>query len=241
MIVLRALLLAGVLGAPLMADTISVYFSGLIFNSEIPGISVGDSFSGAMTWESSGTVLGQGGGSVNYGFFQPNDGVTVMVDGFTFSGLSFLDFFAGTGVSVTTSNADVLAGFSNTGPGRLATNYNGLTLDAVAANFVGNLNFNPSNAIPDPFNISDLILPGTANDPTSIGVQLDNGVSNLFFNGYIDTVSATPEPSTEYLTATVLFAAALVRCHAARNSVHGRLQQPNQPLNTASLFSSAIT
>jgi hypothetical protein len=180
------------LGAP-----ITVTFFGLISDSTLPGIAVGDSFNGLMTFETSASVLGSGGNYVNYGSFLPADGATVTVDGFTFSGASYLNLLVsnGPGGAGPVPNTDFVAGSSDGLFGTLSTNYSGLRLDGVDAQFVGNLNFLGSNAIPNPFDSAD-VIPGTTAVPTLVFVQLDNGTSNSVFHGYISSVTAIPEPGT---------------------------------------------
>src|SRR5438105_4509686 len=82
---------------PAAASSIVVAFSGTINSSSVAGIGAGNNFTGHMVYETSGSVLGSGPGSINYGFFQSQDGVSVVVNGFNFIGTSYLNLFLANG------------------------------------------------------------------------------------------------------------------------------------------------
>jgi hypothetical protein len=110
-------------------------------------------------------VFGDGPSGTNYGFFEPQDGVSVTVDGFDFVGASYLNMYVGKGPNNGSGygdiNADLLAGNSDGVFGTLSTNYPGTTLTDVAVNFLGDLNFLNSSDISNPFNTGNVIVPGT--------------------------------------------------------------------------------
>jgi hypothetical protein len=190
---------------PGLGGSITVIFSGLIEDSSLPGIAVGDSFGGEITYETNASVVGSGSTFVNYGSFLPGDGAEVAVDGFSFSGASYLNLLVsnGPGGASPVSNTDFVAGSSDGVSGTLLTNYPGLRLDAVDAQFVGNLNFLGSNSIPNPFAAAD-VIPGSPADPTLVFVQLDNGTSDFTLHGLISSVAVTPEPETLPLVGMTL-------------------------------------
>jgi len=199
---------------PAGAATIEIAFQGSVTQSSVPGIAAGDPFSGLMVYETSGTVLGGSSGYINYGFFQPADGVSIAVDGFSFAGGGYLNMFLARGPNnesdYGTVNTDILQGSSDDVFGSVSTTYSGLSLDNVVAQFLGNLNFLGSYAVPSPFDVGDLILPGTSANPTTAYVQLDNGTTDFTFNGSIADVEivpdtpAVPEPSVVLLAGSGL-------------------------------------
>lgn len=186
------------LGSFCFANTITVDFSGTISTSSLAGVAVGDPFTGSMTYETTGTVLGSGPGSINYGFYQPQDGVVINVDGFTFAGSSYLNMniVDPPYTTIPDHTADSLQGSSDGVSGSLFTNYPGLRLDFDLASFSVNPLLVPSNAIPNPFNLADVYLPGTTADPAQVYAQLDNGSSDFTILGNITAASVAPEPST---------------------------------------------
>src|SRR5258708_1071268 len=109
-------------GAP-----ITMTFSGQIFDSALAGIAVGDLFNGEMTYETTASVLGSGPPFIKYGRFVPSGGVTITVDGFTFSGASYLNLLVsnGPGGASPVPNTDFVAGSSDGVFGTLSTNYSG--------------------------------------------------------------------------------------------------------------------
>lgn len=180
------------------ASTIYLSFTGTIANSSLPGVAAGDTFSGTMTYETTGTVLSSGPASINCGFFQPQDGVVINVDGYTFAGSSYLNMAIPDAPynSIPDTSADSLQGSTDSTFGSLFTSYPLLRLDETVANFTVNPLLVPSNTIPNPFNLADVYLPGTTNDPAQAFVQLDNGSTDFTFLGNIDTVTVEPEPPT---------------------------------------------
>ena len=185
------------------AGTIEVVFSGTISISSLPGVAVGDSFSGTMTYETTpGTVFDNTATLANYGFFQPQDGVVIIVDGYTFAGSSYLNMAIDDtpDTTIPDKSVDVLQGSSDGVFGTLSTNYPALTLGATVASFSVNPALVPGNAIPNPFNLSDVVFPGTTSDPDQVYAQL----GSLSITGNINDITVAPEPSTFLLIGSAL-------------------------------------
>jgi hypothetical protein len=185
-----AILLA--LCASCFGGTITVLVSGQISSSTVPGVVAGNPFSGSFTYETTGVDLGSGPASQNWGFLQPQDGVTLTVDGFTFAGAGYLNM----AIQDTPFNSipdltkDLLQVSSDGVSGTLSSNYPGLTLAFVLANFAVDPSLIPGNAIPNPFDLSKVVVPGNPNDPAIIAVHL----GNFQFLGDITQVTVAPEP-----------------------------------------------
>jgi hypothetical protein len=203
---------------PIFADSISVNFSGTIASSSLPGVGAGDPFSGSFTYETTGTILGSGSASINYGFFLTQDGVVINVDGFSFGGVSYLNMNITDPpfTPVLDQNVDYLQVSSDGVFGSLNTNYSGVTLDSVLAQFGVDPILVPSNAIPNPFNLANVVIPGSSSDPAQVGVHLDNGSMDFFLLGNIASVEVVPEPATFGLVGMVLSASVLLRRVGAR-------------------------
>ncbi len=203
------------------ADTVVVNFSGTIASSSVPGVAIGDPFSGSFTYETTGTIFGSGPASINYGFFLPQDGVVINADGFTFGGASYLNMnivdppFN----SILDQSVDYLSVSSDGVFGSLHTNYPGLRLDGTVAEFGVNPILVPSNAIPNPFNLADVVIPGNSSDPARVFVQLDNGFADFTLLGDITAAEVVPAPepaATFGMFAMVLGCSVLLRRVAER-------------------------
>jgi len=201
------------------AGSIVVDFSGTIASSSVLGIAAGDPFSGSFTYETTGTNLGSGPDSINWGFFLPQDGVVINVDGFTFDGASYLNMsIVDTPLTpILDKSVDYLSVDSDFVYGSLYTNYPGVELDYTLAQFGVTPIFVPSNEIPNPFNLADIAIPGTSSDPAQAAVQLYNGSVDFNFLGNITAAEVVPEPATFGLVGMVLGCSVLLR-RVARKS-----------------------
>jgi hypothetical protein len=195
------------------ASTITVDFWGTITTSSLPGVNFGDPFSGSFTYETTGTTFGNSSTLANYGFFLPQDGVVVNADGFTFAGASYLNMSIADipFTAIPDPTADQLGVSTDDVFGTLSTNYPGLTLVGTAAQFAVNPALVPSNAIPNPFNLAEVILPGTTADPARAFVHLGNSSTDFTFLGNIDSAIMLPEPTTFAMVLTALSCWALIR------------------------------
>lgn len=203
--------------SPAAAGSIVVTFGGTIDSSSVAGIGIGDQFTGQMVYKTSGVLFGGGPTGTNYGFFQPQDGVSVTVDGFDFVGSSYLNMYVANGpnngAGLGGPDADFLQGASDGLFGTLSTTYPGATLILVAVDFIGDPNFLSSADIPIPFNSGNIIVPGTPANPTAIFMRFGDGGA---ISGYINIVDTeVPEPSTLLLTGAFL----ALLCHKVRLSI----------------------
>ncbi len=150
------------------AGSITVAFSGTIFGSDTPGVAIGESFSGTMTYDPMAPVFGNLVGGVEYRSASPQDGIVIDVDGFAFMGFSNLEvrvedsaYAPGLGVP----NAKYIQG-NCCFPGGLSNYPSTLgTLDEVIVGLFVNPSLVPNDVLPNPFNPADVILPAANGDP----------------------------------------------------------------------------
>jgi hypothetical protein len=190
-------------------SSITVSYSGTIFASNVPGISVGDPFNGNFTYSipEFGFVFPD---TATYVLEQPNDGVQLFVSGYS--------FIAGPSFGLTMSmilDPSFLPGTHYFSVGRNVANYTGtfttdypdFEFNQINAQLIGNTSLFPNTALPDPFRTQDvlfgLIPDGSgATLASTAGVLLIDDSSGerefYVFSGLIDSIetTATPEPGT---------------------------------------------
>lgn len=183
------------------AENITVSYSGTISYSEIPNVSVGDPFSGYFTYSVPSAILSDSPTLIEYSMNQPGDGLYFTVDGYWFSvapntNLALTAWYSyptGAGTDNFLSALETIAS-----PGaQFSTNYsNAYSFIQSGAQFLGNGLLQPSNALPYPFNPSDVILGYNGGYFTSAGVDVQEGSSVFGAFGLIDQiqVTETPEP-----------------------------------------------
>lgn len=179
--------------APLaFGETIAVTYSGHIDASQVPDIPVGAVFTGSVSYNSAGTILSSGANYVNYSVGGSGFSIVLNVGGFTFSGSNYLNMLVSRGpnnsklipnADIVDINADALS--------TLSTSYNGRVFSGLLTEFAGPVAFLQSNAIPDPFNITELFLGSTA--PLSrVDLFLNppgTTSSGASVSGYVDSVT----------------------------------------------------
>jgi hypothetical protein len=187
------------------AGNITVSYSGTMWYSQLPGISVGDPFSGYMTYSVPSPVYASGSEVTEYSIDQPGDGLYFTADNYWFSaGPS--DLLVMSEYPILPSDPSlslVVIGQNIDGAGAdFTTNYPAAyTFTQTEAEFVGNPSFVTSFALPNPFNTSDLILGEVLSNDfyyTEVGIFVQEGSSTFAADGIIDSIevtSETPEPS----------------------------------------------
>jgi len=186
------------------AGSITVSYSGSIYYSSIPNISVADTFSGYFTYSLPSPVLSDGSPTeITYSMDQPNNALYFSVGGYWFAagpsvnlGLTaWSDYPAGT---ATDNFLSVVQNIGSSGSD-FSTNYaSAFTIDQIDAQLFGSPGFLQSNVPPDPFNASDIILGPNGGYFSAAGIDLQQGGSTFAAFGLIDNIQATetPEPAS---------------------------------------------
>ena len=185
-----------------LGGSITVSFSGVIVHATIPIIAVGDPFTGSFTYTIPSPGILPAGGGISYSLSQLGNGLDVKVDGYTFSASAGagLTMYVLNGPSVVSASKDYLDVAANSSAGAvLSTDYplGPMTFLQSSAQFFGNLNFLQSNALPSPFDTTDVLFGNSGGDLTAVGLAFDQSGSALDFIGYINAAQAsseTPEP-----------------------------------------------
>jgi hypothetical protein len=219
------------------ADIVAVNFTGTIYATNTPGISAGDSFSGSFSYSTADTFEGSSGGLDSYLLTSPGDSLSVSVDGSTLSlgqPLSGVTAQVGLGPLTFDSNPDqdyfAIQGGSSAGTVSTSFDIPGYDFAGLSVQLVGGLNFLSSDALPDPFNTSD-VTPGLVSGSIDSVVSFDFADANndvYYTAGYITEVSpeisAVPEPHGVGLACLGIVALALVRVRrsagASPSNVH---------------------
>jgi len=154
------------------ADEIEVQFSGVVTGSSGPAISVGDSFSGYLTYSTSDPfevlVLGQS----EYSLTSPEDSEFVSLDGIDVAVQPLTGVHA---FVVPSTESFFTQDFVTPGtPG-------------ISLTFGGNSDFLTSGSLPDPFNAQDV-----TSGSIGFGFSLDD--VDYSVQGNITQVSEAPEP-----------------------------------------------
>jgi hypothetical protein len=193
--------------SPARADIIEVDFSGLIFATNTPGISGGDSFSGSFTYSTIDPFEGSSGGLESYLLTAPEDSLSLSVDGSTLSlGQPLSGVTALVGLAPLTSDPnphqDYFAVEAGSSAGTVSTSFDipGYSFAGLSVQLVGSPTFLSSGALPDPFNASDVTLglvPGALyNSVVSLDFTDSNG-DVYYTSGDIQEISATISPVPE--------------------------------------------
>jgi hypothetical protein len=207
------------------ADTVEVNFNGLIYATNTPGISAGDSFSGSFSYSTSDPFEGSSGGLDTYLLTSPEDGLSVSVDGSTLSlgqPLSGVTAIIGLAPLSFDSNPhqDYFAVEGGSSAGTVSTSFDlpGYAYAGLSVQLVGAPSFLSPGALPDPLNTSDVTLglvSGAINSVVSFDFEDAN--SDVYFTaGYITelsagvSASAVPEPHGLGLACLGIVALALL-------------------------------
>jgi hypothetical protein len=201
----------------LRADTVEVYFSGTIYLTDTPGISTGQTFSGGFSYSTTDTFEGSSGGLSSYSLTSPEDTLFFSVGGSTVT--------LGTPLSGVTANVglaplsfdpdpdqDYFAIEADSNAGTVLTNFDipGYQFAGLSAQLIGNTNFLSSDALPDPFNTSDVTF-GLGSVFSSTTLYFSDQKGDVYFSvGEITQISTTPEPRGAGLAALGIAALALL-------------------------------
>lgn len=145
-----------------VAGSITVSYSGFISSATLPGISVGDPFSGYFTYSVPNAPLSNNPSMEFYQMDQPGNGIYFTVDGYWFSAAAapLLEMMVEPNFSNGSQAIDYLNIEQGPNPqGVFSTNYPGsFTFGPNDVEICGPPGYLPSTAIPDPFNTSDVIF-----------------------------------------------------------------------------------
>jgi hypothetical protein len=174
----------------------------VIDQSAVAGIPVGTSFSGTVSYNPAGPLLGSGSNFANYSVGGAGYGIVLNVGAFFFTGNGYLNMMVSNGPDNTRffPNADVVD-INADSLSSLSTDYPGFIYYGVLVEFVGSLNLAPANIIPNPFPTGELFLNGAPN-PSSVYLFLDppgQPSSGASVRGVLNSAAVVPEPGSSGL------------------------------------------
>jgi hypothetical protein len=222
--------------SPIRADIVEVDFTGTIYATNTPGISAGESFSGSFSYSTADTFEGSSGGLDSYLLSSPEDSLSVSVAGSTLSlgePLAGVTALVGLGPLSFDSNPDqdyfAIEAASNAGTVSTSFDIPGYNFAGLSVQLVGGLSFLSSDALPDPFNTSDVTLGlGAGSVDSILSFDFTDANNDVYYTaGYITeispVISAVPEPRSLGLACLGFVALALLlfRRSAFRNLTAG--------------------
>jgi hypothetical protein len=229
--------LSAALFAPslLLADQITLSYTGHLYSSDFPEISSDATFTGDFTYDtdSAGIPFSNVNG-VLYPQIQPGDHLELNVGGFNFLVIPGPLSYYGTAATVfpgpaaTAPNATGQFGvYAEANNGDIfTTTYQSSQLDLLymSAGFAGKNGFLASTALPDAFDVANVLFGGAS------GISLlvsDSSGGDLQLQGFIDSVqsSAVPEPLSVPIIAACFGAVIFWR----KYSRWAREQKGNRP------------
>jgi hypothetical protein len=205
----------------LRADTVDVRFAGTIVASSIPGVGLGDSFSGGFSYSTEDPFIGTSAGLNSFNLGSDVDTFFLSVDGSILSlGKPLSGLTASVGNAPVSFDPDPTQDYfqisSNANSGTVATTFSlpGFQFNGFSIQLVGDAGFIPSGALPDPFDASKVIFGSDAILSAVVFDFADTNGQDDFAVGQLDQTSSVPEPRG--LALTVLAILLLVGLFARR-------------------------
>jgi hypothetical protein len=220
--VIIAVAFLGFLASSCLAETITVSYSGTIIASTLPGIAVGDTFTGSATYSVPEIIYSDYSSEPGFTvwFAGPGDAINFAVDGYEFSydapstPASAVLWEQSLGQS---ENQDRFGATTNS-PGTFATNYPNLTLLQLNTGFVWPTDTLVPGVPPDPFDVTDLQLGLPPLGGPFTGAEVFLTPLNVIVGLTTEVqVTSTPEPRTG------LWLGALLLAFLPARSLHRRM------------------
>ena len=185
----RALALTTLLSASSVASSITITYSGTIYQSTIPSILVGEAFSGSMTYQDP-EVLVSSTPTQTIWDMGLGDGITLSVDGDTISysanSLSINQF------GLLVSPTQDVFGATVGGSDGFASNLPGPAATQLTTDFNWPTGALTPGVLPDPFNPAGIRYGLISGSYTAVQLGLSDGTLIV---GLIDDVQVVPEPA----------------------------------------------
>jgi hypothetical protein len=171
------------------ADEIEVLFSGVITATDGPGLFIGETFTGGISYSTADPLAAMVLGGSEYSMTSAEDSVFVSIGGLN--------------LSLPQPLTDVIAFVDPSSEFFDVQDFGTSSSPVISGGFAGNSNFLTSGALPETFNAEDVIAGG-------IGVDFAEDDVTYFAEGNITGVSVAPEPRGLGLVCCAMLGAVLL-------------------------------